>query len=133
MTATSGSPRACLACSPPILAQPPSKVSIPPCSPSSALPGIDRPLGLVAQARYDADEWPELTPRQQVEFETLREFSSVRPDFLSWHVGDLPHATPELCRSGIGMPVMTWTVRSEEDRMRAAIWADQMIFEGFEP
>lgn len=95
--------------------------------------GIDRPLGLVAQARYDADEWPELTPRQQIEFETLSAFSSVRPDFLSWHVGDLPHATPELCRSGIGMPVMTWTVRSEEDRALAAIWADQMIFEGIEP
>jgi len=95
--------------------------------------GIDRPLGLVAQARYSADEWPELTQRQQVEFGTLSAFSSVRPDFLSWHVGDLPHATPELCRSGIGLPVMTWTVRSEEDRTRAAIWADQMIFEGFEP
>ncbi|MGO9674525.1 MAG: glycerophosphodiester phosphodiesterase family protein [Methylocella sp.] len=95
--------------------------------------GLDRPLGLVAQAHYGASEWPELTPRQRVELATLRDFSAIRPDFLSWHVGDLPHATPELCRAGIGMPVMTWTVRSEDDRARAAIWADQMIFEGFEP
>jgi len=95
--------------------------------------GFGRPLGLVAQARYDAAEWPELTPGRRIELGTLRDFSTVRPDFLSWHVGDLPHATPELCRAGIGMPVMTWTVRSEDDRARAALWADQMIFEGFEP
>jgi glycerophosphoryl diester phosphodiesterase len=95
--------------------------------------GIDRPLGLVAQARYSVSEWPELKPRRRVELATLRDFSAVRPDFLSWRVGDLPHATPELCRAGMGMPVMTWTVRSDKDRARAAIWADQMIFEGFEP
>jgi glycerophosphoryl diester phosphodiesterase len=95
--------------------------------------GLDRPIGLVAQAHYDAREWPELTPKRRTELATLSDFSAVRPDFLSWYVGDLPHATPELCRTGIGMPVMTWTVRSEDDRTRAAIWADQMIFEGFEP
>ncbi len=95
--------------------------------------GLDRPIGLVAQARYDAREWPELTPKRRIELATLSDFSAVRPDFLSWHVGDLPHATPELCRSGIGMPVMTWTVRTEDERGRAAIWADQMIFEGFKP
>jgi glycerophosphoryl diester phosphodiesterase len=94
---------------------------------------FDRPIGLVAQARYDGAEWPELTAEQRFALAALTDFSSVRPDFLSWHVGDLPHATPELCRAGIGMPVMTWTVRSASDRTRAAEWADQMIFEGFEP
>jgi glycerophosphoryl diester phosphodiesterase len=92
-----------------------------------------RPLGLVAQARYDEAGWPELDPGQRVALAALTGFSRVRPDFLSWHVGDLPHATPQLCRAGIGMPVMTWTVRSEADRRRAADWADQMIFEGFAP
>lgn len=91
------------------------------------------PLGLVAQARYEAAEWPELAPSQRMALAALSAFSSVRPDFLSWHVGDLPHATPELCRSGIGMPVLTWTVRSPADRKLADEWADQMIFEGFEP
>ena len=94
---------------------------------------FDRPLGLVAQARYTPREWPELTPKRRIELATLSDYSAVRPDFLSWRVGDLPHATPELCRSGIGMPVMSWTVRSEGDRARAAIWADQMVFEGFKP
>ncbi len=95
--------------------------------------GFGRPIGLVAQARYDGADWPELDPERQVALAALTDYPSIRPDFLSWHVGDLPHATPQLCRAGVGIPVMTWTVRSESDRRRAADWTDQMIFEGFEP
>ncbi|WP_342343626.1 glycerophosphodiester phosphodiesterase family protein [Methylocella tundrae] len=95
--------------------------------------GFAGPIGLVAQARYEAAEWPELGVSQRLALAALSAFSVVRPDFLSWHVGDLPHATPELCRGWIGMPVLTWTVRSPADRHRAQEWADQMIFEGFEP
>ena len=91
------------------------------------------PIGLVAEARYKAEDWPELTAEQRTALATLQNFAIMRPDFLSWRVGDLPHATPELCRSGVGMPVMTWTARSATDRLAAAKWADQMIFEGFEP
>jgi len=29
--------------------------------------------------------------------------------------------------------VMTWTVRSREDLVRGRLWADQIIFEDFEP
>lgn len=94
---------------------------------------LSRPLGMVAQARYDAEEWPELTPERRIELGAMTEFASVRPDFLSWRVGDLPHATPELCRSSLGTPVMAWTVRSDRDRTLVAAWADQMIFEGFLP
>ncbi|MEJ0092544.1 MAG: glycerophosphodiester phosphodiesterase family protein [Methylocella sp.] len=91
------------------------------------------PLGLVAEARYAEKEWPELSPERRTALADLRDFSRVRPDFLSWHIGDLPHAVPELCRSGMGMPVITWTVRSASDRERANLWIDQIIFEGFEP
>jgi glycerophosphoryl diester phosphodiesterase len=31
------------------------------------------------------------------------------------------------------MPVITWTVRTEADRARAALHADQIVFEGFRP
>jgi glycerophosphoryl diester phosphodiesterase len=91
------------------------------------------PIGLVAQAQYKVEDWPELSSDQRLSLSTLNDFAVVRPDFLSWRVGDLPHATPQLCRSVLGMPVMTWTVRSAADRLAAARWADQMIFEGFEP
>lgn len=95
--------------------------------------GFERPLGLVAEALYGAAEWPELSGDQRLALATLRDFGSVQPDFLSWHVGDLPHATPQLCRAGLGMPVMTWTVRSPEQQARAALWADQIVFEGYAP
>ena len=33
----------------------------------------------------------------------------------------------------LGLPLLTWTVRTPEQRQRAARYADQMIFEGFIP
>lgn len=94
--------------------------------------GAACPLGLVAQAHYEEAEWPELTPDQRAALTDLRDYPRTRPDFLSWHVGDLPHAIPQLCRAGIGMPVVTWTVRSQDALARGKTWADQIIFEGFE-
>jgi glycerophosphoryl diester phosphodiesterase len=91
------------------------------------------PLGLVAQARYDDEEWACLPRERRAGFADLRDFPLARPDFLSWNLGDLPHAVPMLCRAGVGMPVMTWTVRSQKDLSHGRAWADQIIFEGFEP
>jgi hypothetical protein len=31
------------------------------------------------------------------------------------------------------LPLITWTVRTPEDRATAAAWADQITFEGFDP
>jgi hypothetical protein len=33
----------------------------------------------------------------------------------------------------LGLPLMSWTVRTPEERQRAATMADQMVFEGFRP
>jgi glycerophosphoryl diester phosphodiesterase len=57
----------------------------------------------------------------------------TKPQFLAYSVKDLPGALPYAARRICGMPVLTWTVRSADDRQRAARWADQMIFEGFRP
>jgi len=96
--------------------------------------GIRRPLGLVAQAIYDDGhaDWAHLPREKRAALADLRDYPRISPDFLSWRVGDLPHAVPQLCRTGIGLPVLTWTVRSEADRAHAEQWADQIIFEGFE-
>ncbi|MGH6794310.1 MAG: glycerophosphodiester phosphodiesterase family protein [Methylocella sp.] len=96
--------------------------------------GARCPLGLVAQARYDiGEEWAGLPRDRRASFADLRDFPLARPDFLSWNLADLPHAVATLCREGIGMPVMTWAVRSREALARGRLWADQIIFEGFEP
>jgi glycerophosphoryl diester phosphodiesterase len=91
------------------------------------------PVGLVAQARYEDKEWPGLPQDTRERLVDLRDFPLAWPDFLSWNHADLPHAVPMLCREGIGMPVMTWAVGSEEAGRQAKLWADQIIFEGFEP
>jgi glycerophosphoryl diester phosphodiesterase len=56
-----------------------------------------------------------------------------RPHFVAYRVQDLPAAGPLLARHLLGMPLLTWTVRTATDRERAGRWADQMIFEGFRP
>jgi glycerophosphoryl diester phosphodiesterase len=91
------------------------------------------PLGMVAQARYDADEWRELPAPRRAELEHWLHFSRTRPDFLSFNVLDTPHAVTVLFREGLKRPVTVWTVRSAERAEAAGRWADQIVFEGFEP
>jgi glycerophosphoryl diester phosphodiesterase len=93
----------------------------------------DLPRGIVAESRYEHPDWANLGPAQKHAMGNLLHLAETRPDFLSWRVADLPSAAPFLCRHLGHMPVMTWTVRTEEDRRRAAAHADQMVFEGFRP
>ena len=58
---------------------------------------------------------------------------AARLQFLAYRVQDLPSALPNFARNMLGMPLLTWTVRTTEDRRRAAENADQIIFEGFRP
>jgi glycerophosphoryl diester phosphodiesterase len=61
-------------------------------------------------------------------FERYFAFSHVRPDFLAYDIRDLPSAFAAAKRAA-GVPVFTWTVRSAADRARAAVSADQIIYE----
>lgn len=58
---------------------------------------------------------------------------AARPQFMAYRLQDLQFAPPLLARHVLRWPVLTWTVRSPEDRARAARYADQIIFEGFRP
>ncbi len=93
------------------------------------------PLGIVAQANYDdpRGEWAALPPADKQALAQFLHFGETRPDFLSWSVRDLPRATPFLCRTALGLPVMAWTVRTPEQAATARLWADQAIFEGAAP
>jgi glycerophosphoryl diester phosphodiesterase len=57
----------------------------------------------------------------------------ARPQFVAYGVADLPALAPILTRHVLRMPLLTWTVRTEAERRRAARFADQIIFEGFRP
>jgi glycerophosphoryl diester phosphodiesterase len=56
-----------------------------------------------------------------------------RPQFLAYSVADLPALLPTVTHNLLAMPLLAWTVRSADERQRAARYADQMIFEGFRP
>ena len=57
----------------------------------------------------------------------------ARPQFLAYSVADLPALPPLFARYILRRPILTWTVRTEADRAKAAKWADQVIFEGWRP
>ena len=63
----------------------------------------------------------------------LRHAFRTRPHFVAYWVNELPAAAPWIARHVFGLPLLTWTVRTPEQRERAARYADQMIFEGFRP
>ena len=90
------------------------------------------PLGMIAQAGFDdpADEWAHLSRLEKRALVHFLHWRETQPDFLSWSVNDFPHAVPFLCRAGLGLPVITWTVRTPEQVAIALEWADQIIFEG---
>lgn len=91
------------------------------------------PRGIVAMNAYDYGDYDKLSPERKHALANLLHFTESRPHFLSWKVADLESAAPYLCRNVLGMPLMSWTVRTPEERQRAAAFADQMVFEGFRP
>jgi glycerophosphoryl diester phosphodiesterase len=93
----------------------------------------DRPRGIVAMADYSYPDYESIPAAEKWAMANLLHYAETEPDFISWHVKALPHAAPHLCRVGLGLPVMSWTVRTPEDRAAAALYADQMVFEGFLP
>ena len=56
----------------------------------------------------------------------------ARPDFLAYDIRDLPSRFAVAQRRR-GLPLLTWTVRSEADRECAAAFADQIIYESTPP
>ena len=91
------------------------------------------PRGIVAQRHYTKADWPEATPAQREGMRHLKHALRTQPHFVAYWVNDLPAPAPWIARHIFGLPLLTWTVRTAEQRTRAARYADQMIFEGFRP
>ena len=88
-------------------------------------PGL--PRGLAVRKHADAFA----TPSHSVA--ALANALTACPQFIAYSLSDLPALLPTLTRSVFGLPLLAWTVRSVDERQRAARYADQMIFEGFRP
>ncbi len=97
----------------------------------SIAPGLTR--GIVAERHYRHSEWAKLSAADKRGMAFLLHAPRTRPHFVAYSVKDLPAAVPLIARRLFGLPLLTWTVRSEADRRCALRWADQMIFEGWRP
>ncbi|WAJ30868.1 glycerophosphodiester phosphodiesterase family protein [Antarcticirhabdus aurantiaca] len=83
--------------------------------------GVERPVGLTAEGTSAA------------ELERHRALYDKGCTFTSYSVHHLPNAFTSHVREGLGAPVLTWTVRTLEERDWSRLHADQMTFEGFRP
>jgi glycerophosphoryl diester phosphodiesterase len=89
------------------------------------------PRGMVADSFAD-EEWKTIPPLRRLALRHLAAAPLVKPSFIAYGVHDLPADAPLLLRH-LGTPLLTWTVRAEADRATARRYADQIIFEGFDP
>jgi glycerophosphoryl diester phosphodiesterase len=89
------------------------------------------PRGLVSM-RFTKNDWPKLDAWRRFRLTHLLDFRSAKPDFLAYHIKDLPRLPITILRRR-GLPVLTWTVRNEEQRRKASEYADAIIFETLRP
>ncbi len=94
-----------------------------------AAPSISR--GLVSE-RFGKDQWPQLSARQRFTMRHLLTSAFARPQFIAYDVRALPAVAPLAARLA-GLPLLAWTVRTEEERVRALRYVDAIIFEGIRP
>jgi glycerophosphoryl diester phosphodiesterase len=94
-------------------------------------PGLTR--GIVAERRYSHRDGDPLSLRARKALAYFTNALQTRPHFIAYSVRDLPSALPTAARRVLKLPLLTWTVRTAQDRERAARHADQIIFEGFRP
>ena len=90
--------------------------------------------GIVAESHHADPSYDRLSPKQK---HALGQPPPFRGDPAAVHLlareGSARRRPPYLAACSARLPVMTWTVRTPEDRERARRHADQMVFEGFVP
>ena len=87
----------------------------------------------IVSCRYGSPgEWPQLSAGRRMGLRYFAHVLQTRPRFVSYDIRGLRAAVPRVLRA-TGMPIITWTVRTQEDAAFAANWADQITFEGFCP
>jgi glycerophosphoryl diester phosphodiesterase len=89
--------------------------------------------GIVAERHYLHAEWDRVPAIAKQSMAWLLHSPRSRPQFIAYSVRDLPALVPLVARFALRLPLLAWTVRNETDRLIAARWADQVIFEGWRP
>lgn len=71
-----------------------------------------------------------LSVERRLELRTFSHLARTRPHFVSFYFRELPYAPVQRIRAA-GHPVITWTIRTEEQARMARRYSDQITFEGF--
>ncbi len=90
------------------------------------------PRGMIADRFAGGDDWGHLSRPARFALRHLLAASVVWPHFVSFGIDDLPANAPLLLRH-LGLPLITWTVRTPADWEKARAYTDQITFEGFDP
>ena len=93
----------------------------------------DLPRGLVAGRFDDTAHWQGLSVGQRFAMRHLLTSAFAQPHFIAYDIKALPALAPLIAKALFGLPLLTWTVKTDADRERALRYADAMIFEGIEP
>jgi glycerophosphoryl diester phosphodiesterase len=96
----------------------------------TAAPQIVR--GVTAMGQYDDAEWAPLSAWQKWAWPYVPSLIE-RPHFIAYALRDLPALAPSFAHGALGIPVLAWVARNADDVQYAARFADQIIFEGFQP
>lgn len=90
------------------------------------------PRGIIAERRF-ADHGYAISRLQAFTMGHLCHWPQTRPDFISYSINDLPALIPAAFRRWGRIPMICWTVRTRDQRLKAAAECDQITFEGFNP
>ena len=89
------------------------------------------PRGIVSGTYTGAGWWSRAVSRTRgAALSNLLESGPAAPDFYAYDVNALPTAVTDYVRRVQGLPLFTWTVRTDDDHTTAKKWADAPIFEG---
>jgi glycerophosphoryl diester phosphodiesterase len=89
--------------------------------------------GLVAGGFTKGSSWAHLSGWQRFKMRHLLYGLEAEVDFIAYHVKALPALAPWISHTILRKPLLSWTVRTQQDQRTVRRWADQMIFEGFVP
>ena len=92
------------------------------------------PRGLVAAKYRPHPYWDQMPAWLRYGMGSLLPAAlTSRPHFVAYAIDNLPAFAPWFARHALRLPLLTWVVRTEAERQRAARSVDQIIFEGFRP
>lgn len=97
-------------------------------------PGVPRGIVTGSYRHPDGKPWypDQLTDARRDALANLEESVLADPYFYAYDVRALPSPVARRIRDELGLPLFTWTVRTEADRETARLHADAPIFEGYE-